>query len=72
MIVVCMLLKKRCLIRQLVSDLPLARLAAHKSPFFHSKVNYLGPLNFAEGRSNKKSWGSCLHTWHLGLSMSSW
>ena len=44
--VVCVLLKE---IRQLVSDLPLARLAAHKKPFFHSEVDYHGPLNFAEG-----------------------
>ena len=44
-------------IRQLMSDLPLARLAAHKKPFFHFGVNYLGPPNFAEARSNKKAWG---------------
>ena len=44
-------------IRQLMSDLPLARLAAHKKPFFYSGIDYLGPLNYAEGRSNKKAWG---------------
>ena len=42
-------------IRQLMSDLPLARLAAHIKPFFYFGVNYFGPLNFAEGRSNKKA-----------------
>ena len=42
---------------QLMSDLPLARLTTHKKPFYYSGVNYLGPLNFAEGRSNKKAWG---------------
>ena len=44
-------------IRQLMSDLPLARLTAHKKPFFYSGVDYLGPLNYAEGRNNKKAWG---------------
>ena len=59
-------------IRQLMSDLLLARLAAHKKPFFCSRVDYFGPLNFAKGRSNKKAWGSCLHAWHLGLFLLSW
>ena len=38
-------------------NLPLAYLEAPEKPFFHSVVNYLGPLNFAEERSNKKAWG---------------
>ena len=29
-------------IRQLMSDLPLARLEAHKKPFFHCEVDHLG------------------------------
>ena len=40
-----------------MSDLPLARLAAHKKLFFYSGVDYFGPPNFAEGRSNKKARG---------------
>ena len=44
-------------IRQLMSDLPLARLAANKKPFFHCGINYLGPLTFVEGRSHRKAWG---------------
>ena len=50
-------IKKATPIRQLMSDLPLARLTAHEKPFFYSGVDYLGPPNFAEGRSNKKVWG---------------
>ena len=65
-------IEKATPIKQLMSDLPLARLAARKKPFFYSGVDYLGPLNFAEGRSNKKAWGSCLHAWHRGLFMLSW
>ena len=42
-------------IGQLMSDLPLARFAAHKKPFFYARVDYLGPLKFVEGRSNKKA-----------------
>ena len=44
-------------IRQHMFNLPLARLAAHKNPFLYSRMDYFGPLNFAEGRSNKKAWG---------------
>ena len=44
-------------IRQLMSDLPLARLAANKKPFFHCGIDYLGPLTFVEGRSHRKAWG---------------
>ena len=40
-------------IRQLMSDLLLPRLAVHEKPFFHSGINYLGFLNFAEGSNNK-------------------
>ena len=40
-----------------MSDLPLARLTAHEKPFFYFGVDYLGPQNFAERRSNKKVWG---------------
>ena len=49
-------IEKATLIRQLMFDLPLARLAAHKKLFFHPEVDYLGPLNFAEGRTRKKAW----------------
>ena len=44
-------------IGQLMSDLPLARLATHKHPFLYSGVDYLGPLNYAKERSNKMAWG---------------
>ena len=59
-------------IRQPMSDLPLARLAAHKKPFFYSWVDYLGPLNFAEGRSNKKAWGflfKCMAFWAIHVEL---
>ena len=53
---VCVI-EKATLIRQFMSDLSLARLAAHKKLVFSSGVDYLGPLNFPKGRSNKKAWG---------------
>ena len=59
-------------IRQLMSDLPLARLAAHKKSFFYSGVNYLGPLNFAEGKSNKKAWWllfTCMAFWAIHVEL---
>ena len=64
--------ERATLIRQLMSDLSLARLAAHKKPFLYSGVDYLGSLNFAEGRRTRRHGGSCLHAWHLGLFMLSW
>ena len=68
-------IERAMLIRQLMSDLLLARHAAHKKPFFYSGVDYLGPLNFAEVRSNKKAWGllfACMASWaiYVGLETS--
>ena len=40
-------IEKTTLIRQLMSDLPLARYGVHKESFFYSRVDYLVPLNFA-------------------------
>ena len=56
MIVVCVI-ERATSIKKLMCDLPLARLAAHKKPFIYSRLDYLCPLNFAEGKSNKKAWG---------------
>ena len=59
-------------IRQLMSDLPLARLAALKKLFFYSEVDYLGPLKFVEGRSSKMAWGLLFTYMASRVFMSSW
>ena len=44
-------------VRQLMADLPVARTAASHKAFAVCGLDFLGPLNYIEGRSTKKAWG---------------
>ena len=46
---------------QFMSDLPAARTQIHEPPFFHTGVDYFGPILVKQGRSRVKRYG-CIFT----------
>ena len=60
----CIIQKARP-IRQLMADLPTARLAGHTKAFYNTGCDYFGYMLFREGRSERKAWGllfTCMTT----------
>ena len=54
------LLEKAKPVRQLMADLPVERTAAGHKAFAVCGLDYLGHVNYVEGRSTKKAWGLLL------------